>query len=146
MEWHCGLVRVGAALLEELWLREQALGFLKLKLGPVSLSLSSACQSRYRTLSYLSGTMPACMLLCFPSWWQWTQSLNCKAAPIKCFPSWVAVVVVSLHRKRSHKTIARVYVSGMCVCLYMYVVLWCMCTYMYNVYMWYMCAYVYCLS
>jgi hypothetical protein len=89
------------------------LRFQKLKPDPVSLSLSvglcvsvslslcvslclsvslclclssCACWFGCRTLSYLSSTMSAFVLPCFPLCWQWPKSLNCKPAPIKCFP------------------------------------------------------------
>ena len=46
----CGLVGVGVALLEEVYL---------------ILFLLAACRSGYRILSYLSSTVSACRPLCF---------------------------------------------------------------------------------
>lgn len=46
-----------------------------------SLSLSTACQSRYRTFSYVFNTMSICIPPWFPTWWQWTTALNFTKAP-----------------------------------------------------------------
>jgi hypothetical protein len=75
-----------------------------LKPGPVSLTLSAACWSRCRTLSYLFSTMSACVLPCLLPWWPWwwwrTKSLNYKPAPIKLFIR-LAIVMVSLCSNRT---------------------------------------------
>lgn len=49
----------------------------------IALSPPAACGSRCITLSYLSSTMSAWVLLCFLP--RWTNPLHGKQDPIKCF-------------------------------------------------------------
>ena len=65
----------------------------------LSVSQFSSCGSRCRTLSYLSSTISACMLPCFLLWQWWTKSLNCKPAPIKCFPLWCFTTAIEPYLK-----------------------------------------------
>lgn len=93
----CSLVGVGAALCAT---GGWALRFQMLKPGPVSLSLPTACQSRYRTLSYLSSIMSA---LCHASHHEdnrlnlWTVTQSSKYFPLQEL-SWCLFTAVEILR------------------------------------------------
>ena len=68
----CGLAGVDMVLLEKktAWLGPGFEGS-ETHVWPMNRQSSSlACGSRRRTLSSFSSSMPACMLPCFPPWWQ----------------------------------------------------------------------------
>jgi hypothetical protein len=82
----CGLVGVSVVLLEEVchcggWLW----GFLHSSSTYCGTQSSTDYGSRCRTLSSISSTMLACLLLCYHHDDNGLSFWNCKPAPMKCF-------------------------------------------------------------
>ena len=87
----------GVALLEKVCHCGWTLSFQKSIPASVSFSLSSACRSGCKALSYCSSVMT----VCFPLWQSWTNPLKLHVSPnqLVSFKK-VALVMVSLHSNR----------------------------------------------
>ena len=122
----CGLVGVGVALLEEVTYcggelsgsyDEGGSAQYKRELPPscLQMTLLAVFKSKSRTLGS-SSTRSACMMPCFPPWWNELNLWNCNPGPLKCLPlyelPWSWCLLTTIKSKLRHHPITNFKFSG----------------------------------